>query len=161
MELTPAQRIEAGKRFDAVLKQRNIGKTEIGKRIGENYLTINRWTHGRGFNEENQRRAAEALGLAPDAFRDPDLAAARERYRKRVFSDFCDTELGRSASEQELRLLDRIPFVEDILPLGKTYVAIFLALANRVPEERVPEILELNKSLIASAKAKGRKIIDD
>lgn len=154
MDRTPGQLLSAE------LKRLNVKKIDLARRIAgpqAAWLLVHRWTQDRGFNEENQHKAEDALGLPRGYFTRPDQAAAKEAYRRKVFEGFCATELGQKASEQELRVLNAIPFLDDILPTPYFYAATLLALQNRLTPTEVAAVIAENSALLESAKSKGRK----
>lgn len=138
-----------GELLREALERANTSPTELGKKLGYTtpYQTVKRWIDGRGFNAENQRRVAEALGLPANYFTHPDLAAARERYRLRVFSDFVRTEIGRQATSEHRRILESARFTGDLLPSVNLYSAWALALQERIPMDQVLEVAEENDAL--------------
>jgi hypothetical protein len=131
------------------LQRAGITPTELGKRMGfvTPYQSVKRWIDGRGFNAENQRRAAEALGLPANYFVQPDLAAARERYRLNVFYDFLRTEIGMRTTAEHRRILESARFTGELLPSVNLYSAWALALQDRIPFEQVLEVAAENDLL--------------
>lgn len=149
-----------GQLLSETLKQLGVKKIELARRIqgpSAAWLLVHRWTQDRGFNEENQHKAEDALNLPRGYFKSPDVAARKEAYRQKVFEEFCSTDLGQKASEQELRVLNAIPFLDDILPTPYFYAATLLALQNRLTPTEVAAVIAENAALLESAKGKGRK----
>jgi hypothetical protein len=160
MDRTPPEQLLLEK-----LKQLNVKKVDLARRIAgpkANWLLVHRWTQGRGFNKENRRRAAQALGLPLHFFDTADaeneaVSAAKEAYRRKMFEEFCATDLGKKASEAELRILNDMRFADDILPSQHSYSAHLLALQHRLSPEEVKAVIEKNRALLESAKSKGRR----
>lgn len=138
-----------GELLREALKRAGTSPTELGKRLGfvTPYQTVKRWMDGRGFNVDNQRKAAEALQLPSNYFTQPDIAAARERYRLRVFSDFLGTEIGQRASAEHRRILESVRFPGEQLPSVNLYSAWALHLEERIPIEQVAEVAAENDAL--------------
>jgi hypothetical protein len=138
-----------GELLREALQRAGMPPTELGKRLGYTtpYQTVKRWIDGRGFNAENQRKAAEVLGLPHNYFTQPDLAAARERHRLRVFYDFLRTEIGQATTPEQRRILESTRFPGEILPTANLYAAWALALQERIPFDQVMEVAKENDAL--------------
>lgn len=154
MDGTPGQLLER------TLKRLGIKKVELARRIAgpkADYLLVHRWTKDRGFNDRNQRLAAEALELPLDYFARPDQAALKELHCRRALERFRTTELGSKAKPAEIRILQSIKFLDDILPDDTFYSVVLLALRHRLTDEQVSQALDENRRLLESARAKTAK----
>jgi hypothetical protein len=154
-----------GRLLSDLIDERGIEPTAFARALGgKDYQFIYRWMHNRGFNEENQRRAAVKLGLPEGHFSNPDMTAKREQYRRMVFNEFCASELvARLKPDAEtLDLLERIPFLGTKLPSVPTYAALLLALGHWVTIDEAMAALEAHEKRAASLKlAKGRKAFEE
>jgi transcriptional regulator with XRE-family HTH domain len=143
MESTP------GELLREVLGRTGTTPTELGRRLGYStaYITVNRWINGRGFNAENQRKAAEALGLPSNYFVQPDTAANRERARLRIFAEFLHTEIGQQTTAEQRRILESTRFPGELAPSVNLYAAWALALQQRITYDQVLEVAAENDAL--------------
>jgi hypothetical protein len=138
-----------GELLREALERADITPTELGKKLGYTmpYQTVKRWIDGRGFNAENQRKAALALELPSNYFEQPDMAAARERHRLRIFAEFLRTEIGQQTSPEERRILESTRFPDKMLPTVHLYTAWALALQQKITFDQVLEVAAENESL--------------
>lgn len=152
MDRTPEQLLEE------TLIELGVRKTDLGRhfKAKQPYQLVQKWIKGQGFNERNQRAAEDFLGLPRGYFERPEQAShhRREAHRVRVLEEFLATDLGKEATESEVRVLRSIRFLDDILPTTATYAAILLALSHRLASEKVAEVLQYNEELRLSAKKK-------
>jgi hypothetical protein len=68
---------------------------------------------------------------------------------------FLQTDLGRSAQPAEVRLLERLRLVDDVLPDEALYTVMLLVLQHRLTAAQADEALEHNRRLLESARAKA------
>lgn len=117
------------------IKQDGRGaKNKLAKALGIYWSTLNDWTHDEGFNEENQRRAARALGEADDYFSVPDLTAQRERLREASLAEFLATQLGQTASDAERMTLASAKFFNGV-PSPELYAAWLLSMRGMLRQD--------------------------
>lgn len=138
-----------GELLREALERADSSPTELGKKLGFTtpYQTVKRWIDGRGFNPENQRKAAIALGLPSNYFEQPDDAARRERHRLRIFAEFLRTEIGALTTPEQRRVLESVRFPDRILPTVHLYTAWALALQDKITFDQVPEVAAENEAL--------------
>lgn len=148
-----------GELLKEALNRAGVEQAEFGRRLGFTtpYQTVHRWVKDSGFNEENQKRAAEELGLPVDYFSAPDTAAMREHQRARVFADFLRTEIGSSCSAQERQVLGGVRFPDGITPSVAMFQTWALALRSQVAPEKVAETIEANERLDAEIARKSKR----
>lgn len=147
MRFTLAPMPETPSELLAVLIAKHGEKQALADKLGTTYVTVNRWTNGKGFNDDNQRRVARALRLPEDYFASPDLAATRERQREAAFAAFTATELGKSMSDNERRTLGDVRFFGS-RPTPELYASWLLSLRGMAK----PDVVALDA---ASAEAAG------
>lgn len=133
-----------------------IEQTELAKRCDVAFQTVWRWAHnkGNGFDEDRQKQVAEILGLRPTYFSEHEALLVKERYRARVFSKFLEDQLGQTATEEELRILQAPRFDGKIAPTLSTYRAWLLVLRGTLTEEQIERALEERRRLLEEATAK-------
>lgn len=131
------------------LKKTKTTPTALGKKLGYStpYQTVSRWVKGRGFNTENQRKVAEAMGFPSNYFEQPDLAAARERYRVMMFAEFLQTEIGQKLTPEHRKILESTRFQGKTQPNVNLYSAWALALQGKIADEQVEEVAAENDAL--------------
>lgn len=114
-----------GEILKELVKKYDINKMELSRRVGKNWTTINQWTKGIYFNEDNQRKILGALrdmvreGVLqmPESLGDDFFTASAERTREaqrenrasiiKLFG--ADTKIGRTmtaAERTKLEMLD-------------------------------------------------------
>jgi hypothetical protein len=142
MAKTPAERLRE------ILVQRKIGPTAFGKLVDEKYQTANRWRRGQGFNKNrrNQKRAAEALNLPLLYFSQLDQAEQAESDRKKVFDEFCLTELGASMTAEEHAISNSVQFFGDIGPTVLYYQLHLSILRNAITKKQAAKALKINEA---------------
>jgi len=151
----------AGELLADVLDARTIEKTEFARRLGKSYLTVNRWTKDQGFNKRNQRLAAEELKLDPDFFSRPsgdEVGRAREAYRRKVFAEFLDTDVGKrltSMNPDVISALNSTPIPPGKRPTIDFYNGMSLLFTRSLDPELAAEAIELNEQVSASLASKG------
>lgn len=152
-----------GELLKSVLDERKIRKTDFGASIGEKYLTIFRWTKNVGFSAANQRRAAQALDLDPDYFArvfDDDVARAREANRRKVFAQFCETDMGKRLATEEpsiLKALNSTPFPHGRRPTVDAFVGLALVFLRQLDPEELQSAVKLNEALKAGPERKPKR----
>lgn len=76
---------EAGEALSRILRERGIGRTQFGEMVGRRYVIVNRWCNGYGFDLDNQRIAAAAIGVPVAEFGEPPVAPPTARDLLREF----------------------------------------------------------------------------
>jgi transcriptional regulator with XRE-family HTH domain len=135
---------------DAVTTQ-----SDLAERLGVSFQTVYRWARGSaGFTERRQREVAALLGLSPTHFSEHEAVQKREQYRQKVFRQFLDTDLGRSTTDEERRLLSAPRFDEVRVPTVSMYRAWLLVLRGVLTEEQLERALEERQRALDIANAK-------
>lgn len=143
-----------GQLLDLRIKQGGRGaKSKLARDLGIYFSTLNDWTKDLGFDEDNQRRAARALGEADDYFAVPDLTAIRERMREEVLAAFLATQLGQTATDEERRTLNSAKFFGGT-PSQELYASWLLSMRGMLRRDPV-DVARENASLSAQLAAKG------
>lgn len=148
-----------GQRLKQLLQERGLKQIDLARKVGKTERTVIRWINqGQGFDEDqgNQMLVVHALGLAEDVFYDPKSAEALAQQARETLEAWFETDFGRLATEKQrewLRTSFRFPDPEG-QPTFDFFDVIFAAAKNLVPFEQVPQIMERNRALKASAAKK-------
>jgi transcriptional regulator with XRE-family HTH domain len=153
----------SGEKLAKELAARGMEKSELGKKLGVSYLTINRWTKDQGFTAAKQRRAAIALKLDPDYFErleDDDGLRVREAHRRRVFAEFCETDIAKRLANDDpdvLSTLNATPFPAGRRPTVNAFIGMALVFTGQLAPEDALAAIKLNESVAATLASKTRK----
>lgn len=141
--------IEEGRRFAAILREKEIGQTEFASRIGRKFHNVHRWTRGYEFDADNQALAARELELPPDAFAAPNAGRHREREARVVLAQFqAEKPIAQSLSQAELAVLKSIRF-HDAAPRPSVafFEAVAFALKGAMGVDEIMSVAEENAAL--------------
>jgi hypothetical protein len=142
-----------GELLAAVLRARKIEKTDFGLKVGATYQTVNRWTKNKGFTPKKQRLCADALKLEPNYFElsdHDDRARAREAYRRQVFLQFLETDIGRRLVETDpdvIAALDTTQFPAGKRPSVDAFSALALLFTRQLDPDDMPGAVRFNESV--------------
>lgn len=146
----------------AVLRARKIEKTDFANRLGTTYQTVNRWTNNKGFTAKKRVKCAEKLGLDPNYFElsnHDDRSREREAFRRQVFVEFLQTDLGKRLSESDpevIAALNTTPFPAGRQPSVDAYTGLALVFTRQLDPEDVDDAIQLNEAVTARI-AKSKK----
>ena len=117
----PPRMSSPGEILHELVKKYDINKSELGRRVGKNYTTVNQWTKGVYFNDENQQAVLRALRemvregelRISEALSDDFFTASAEKtreafneHRASIIKFFeADTKIGRTLQEDERKKL--------------------------------------------------------
>lgn len=138
-----------GARFAAVLEARGIRKSDFAEQIDALYRHVHRWTLGFEFTPDKQARAARGLGLADDAFSEPDAAEQREAETRAVLAQFeREKAIASSLSPSDWRVLRSIRFFDSNLrPSVAFYEAVAYALKGAIRIDEIVSVARENAEL--------------
>jgi transcriptional regulator with XRE-family HTH domain len=137
-----------GELLAEAIERAGLTKAELGRRVGSGYARVHRWTKNQEFTPANRKMAAGVLGLAIDAFDNPDAIDERELERQRAFHDFLRRPIGKTCPESVLRVLESVRFLD---PLPRPSVAFYetcaAVLLGQIPEDEAAALAEYNDGI--------------
>lgn len=143
-----AKWVAQGSRLEALLAERGIGKTRFAALLHTEYHKIHRWCLGFGFAREQQKRCAQALEVAEDAFEAPDESERRELEGARVLKRFLREPIAGALSPEDWRVLKSIRFHDAALrPSVAFYTAVAFALKGAIRVDEVAAVAAENAEL--------------
>ena len=152
-EMTPTT---PGEQLTAELIRLGVEKTELAARLKVKYPTILRWTKDRGgFTYANRVSAAQALGLAPNHFERPDLAAEHEKKCAKALAIFLASPFASNITDAEKACL--ATFKPPVGPYPATplfYAGALNLIRGLLPSEEFEKELKLNDDLARSVTEK-------
>lgn len=151
--------VTPGEKLEAVLRERGISQTDLGRQLGfrSAYDTVHKWTRGRGFSRLNRRRVESALGLR-DGFFDGEQAepaADAQGADGAVWDRFLATPIAESATPEELDAVRSMRLARGMRPTVAFYQSVLAAVKGLIEWERVDEVTAHNEHLDRQLAAEG------
>jgi hypothetical protein len=133
---------------DARLRDLKMSKATLARKLGyagyQWYYDV--FSAGRTkLTDELLEQISEALGWPRDHFKKPGATLRRSEYVQREFAKFLDTEVGREAHPETIKILSSMQWTGEFLPSAKLFAAVTLAMEGRYTPAQLVDAMRLEE----------------
>lgn len=133
---------------DERLKELGLSKADFARRLGyagyQWYYDVFSAQRTK-LTEELLEQIAQALEWPRDHFKKPGATLRRAEFVQREFSKFLETEVGREAHPETIKILHSMRWDGEFLPSIKLYTAVTLAMEGRYTPAQIADAIKLEE----------------
>jgi hypothetical protein len=134
---------------EARLAELGMSKTDFARKLGyvnyQGYYDLFGPTQRTKLTDKKLEQIAEVLQWPRDHFKDPVGTIKREDYIRREFQKFLQTDVGREAHQETIRILESMRWTGEFLPSKQLYVAVTIAMEGRYTQAQIIDALKLEE----------------